>query len=164
VAGKSDILEAKMNRWIKLSFVIAALAVTVPALADHKSGKHFGAPFTDAKVVALDKAISDVEKYAGKPIKIEGEIKDVCQAKGCWLVVTDGERAMRVSFKDYGFFVPKDAAGKKVVLEGTVEKKTISEMHAQHIAQESKEKTDPSTIKGPQQIITMVATGVEIRD
>lgn len=163
-----------MNRWIKLSFVrpalvivllvIAALCVAAPTLADHKAGKHFGAPFTDAKVIALDKAISDVEKYASKTIKIEGEIKDVCQAKGCWLVITDGERAMRVSFKDYGFFVPKDATGKKVVLEGTIEKKTISEMHAQHIAQESKEKTDPSTIKGPQQIITMVATGVEIRD
>jgi hypothetical protein len=153
-----------MNRWIKLSFIIVALSVALPALADHKAGKHFGAPFTDAKVVALDKAISDVEKYASKPIKLEGEIKDVCQAKGCWLVITDGERAMRVSFKDYGFFVPKDATGKKVILEGMIEKKTISEMHAQHIAEESKEKTDPSTIKGPQQIITMVATSVEIRD
>ncbi len=153
-----------MNRWIKLSLIIAALSVAVPALAVQKAGKHFGAPFTDAKVIALEKAISDVEKLASKPVKIEGEIKDVCQAKGCWLVVTDGERAMRVSFKDYGFFVPKDAAGKKVVLEGTVEKKTISEMHAQHIAEESKEKKDPSTIKGPQQIITMVATGVEIKD
>jgi hypothetical protein len=153
-----------MNRWIKLSLVIAALCVNVSALAGQKAGKHFGAPFTEAKVIALEKAMSDVEKLASTPIKIEGEIKDVCQAKGCWLVVTDGERAIRVSFKDYGFFVPKDAAGKKVVLEGTVEKKIISEMHAQHIAQESKEKTDPSTIKGPQQIITMVATGVEILD
>lgn len=153
-----------MNRWIKLSFFIAALFVAIPALADDKARKHFGAPFTDAKVVALEKAMSDVEKYASKPIKLEGEIKDVCQAKGCWLVITDGERAMRVSFKDYGFFVPKDATGKKVILEGMIEKKTITEMHAQHIAQESKEKTDPSTIKGPQQIITMVVTGVEIRD
>ena len=153
-----------MNRWIKLSLIIAALSVAFPALAGQKAGKHFGAPFTDAKVISLEKAMSDVDKIASKPVKIEGEIKDVCQAKGCWLVITDGDRAMRVSFKDYGFFVPKDAAGKKVVLEGTVDKKSISEMHAQHIAEESKEKTDPSTIKGPQQILTMVATGVEILD
>lgn len=153
-----------MNRRVKLLLFIAALSIAAPALADQKAGKHFGAPFTDAKVISLERAISDVEKLESKPVKIEGEIKDVCQAKGCWLVVTDGERAMRVSFKDYGFFVPKDATGKKVVLEGTVEKKTISEMHAQHIAEESKEKKDPATIKGPQQIITMVATGVEIKD
>jgi hypothetical protein len=153
-----------MNRRIKLSLVIVALSVAGTALAGQKAGKHFGAPFTDAKVIALEKAMSDVDRLASKPVKIEGEIKDVCQAKGCWLVVTDGERAMRVTFKDYGFFVPKEAAGKKVVLEGTVEKKIISEMHAQHIAQESKEKTDPETIKGPQQIITMVATSVEIKD
>lgn len=143
---------------------IMALVACAPALAYQKASRHFGAAFTDAKVVALGEVIANVGKYADKPIKVEGEIKDVCQSKGCWLVVTDGERAMRVTFKDYGYFVPKESFGKKVVLEGLVVKKTISEDHARHLAEESKEKVDPSTIKGPQEIITMVATGVEISD
>lgn len=153
-----------MNRKSCGLLFLLVLLVGMTAMARQKSDRHFGEAFTDAKVVALDEVISNVEKYAGKQVKVEGEIKDVCQAKGCWLVVTDGERAMRVSFKDYGFFVPKDAAGKRVVLEGKVEKKIISEMHAQHLAQESKEKKDPSTIKGPQEVITMVATGVKISE
>lgn len=153
-----------MIRRAYLFALIASLAVMSTAMARQKSARHFGAAFTDAKAVALAEAMSNIEKYSGKTIKIEGEITDVCQEKGCWLVVTDGERAMRVKFKDYGFFVPKDSSGKKVILEGVVEKKTISEMQAQHIAQESKGKVDPSTIKGPQVVIQMTATGVEIQD
>src|SRR5918912_4415 len=123
-----------MNRRAFIFLTATALLGASTALAYQKAAGHFGAAFTDAKVVALGEVMAHVEKYANRPVKVEGEIKDVCQAKGCWLVVTDGERAMRVTFKDYAFFVPKDAAGKKVVLEGLVEKKTISEMHAQHIA------------------------------
>ncbi|HKG21877.1 MAG TPA: DUF4920 domain-containing protein [Blastocatellia bacterium] len=141
-----------------------SLMIGGPALASRESGKHFGAPFTGAKRVKLADAISDAEKYAGKPVKIEGEIRDVCQMKGCWLVVTDGEKHMRVTFKDYGFFVPKESTGKRVVLEGVIEKKTITEDHARHLAEESKEKINPETIKGPQQVVTLVATGVSIEE
>jgi hypothetical protein len=153
-----------MIRKARLLSVIVSLLVAATAMAGQKSPRHFGAAFTDAKTVALAEAISNVEKYDGKTIKVEGRITDVCQEKGCWLVVTDGERAMRVKFKDYGFFVPKDSGGKNVILEGLVEKKTISEMAAQHYAKESRGKVDPSTIKGPQVVIQMTATGVEIQD
>jgi hypothetical protein len=144
--------------------LILAIALTASvSLADDKAGKHFGAAFTDAKQVALADVMSDVEKYATAPVKVEGTIKDVCQQKGCWLVVTDGERQIRVTFKDYGFFVPKDVKNRKVVLEGLVAKKTITEGAAQHYASESSDKVDPSKIVGPQEVIAMVATGVEIR-
>ncbi len=145
-------------------FSAILLLISVPALASRESSKHFGAAFTDAKKVKLAEALSDVDKYAGKPIKIEGEIRDVCQAKGCWLVVSDGEKHMRVTFKDYGFFVPKESAGKRVLLEGVIEKKTITEDHARHLAEESKDKIDPETIKGSQQVVTLVATGVSIKE
>jgi len=152
-----------MARRRNLFLIVTLWLMVGSALAQDKSTGHFGATFTDTKTVALKDVIENVDKYSGKTIKVEGEITDVCQAKGCWLVVTDGERAMRVKFKDYGFFVPTNASGKKVILEGIVENKTISEMHAQHLAQESKEKVDPSTIKGPQQVIMIIATGVEIK-
>lgn len=51
--------------------------------------------------------------------QVSGTVKEVCQAKGCWMQValTDGQEVF-VKFKDYGFFVPKDIAGKKVLLDG----------------------------------------------
>lgn len=144
--------------------VIGMIIVTAPALAFKKESKHFGAPFTDAKVVKLKDVVAGADKFAKTVIKVEGEIKDVCQNKGCWLVLTDGKNSMRVTFKDYGFFVPKDSSGKRVVLEGMVEKKTIDEDAARHYAEESKEKTDVSKIRGPQEVVTMVASGVKIKD
>jgi hypothetical protein len=143
--------------------LVLCLAIISPVAIAKDSGKHFGAEFTDAKKVALADVLDSVDTYSNKTVKIEGTITDVCQQKGCWLVVTDGKRQMRVTFKDYGFFVPKDAKDRKVVLEGVVAKKTITEGAAQHYASESAEKVDPSTIQGPQQVIAMVATGVEIR-
>jgi hypothetical protein len=147
-----------------LTALIFCLAlILVPPAAAGESGKHFGAKFTDAKLVPLADVLADVDTFSKAPIKVEGTIKDVCQQKGCWLVVTDGKRQMRVSFKDYGFFVPKDVKDRTVVLEGLVSKKTLTEGAAQHYASESTEKVDPSTIQGPQEVIAMVATGVEIR-
>jgi hypothetical protein len=144
--------------------MFAALTlIALPAMAQNP-GKHFGEPFTDAKAVTLGDAMKNVEKYANKQIKVEGEIRDVCQTKGCWLVVTDGEHAMRVTFKAYSFFVPKDAVGKKVVLEGTVAKETIDEDRARHFAEESKQKVDVSKIKGPQVTVTLIASGVQIAE
>ena len=146
------------------SLCIAMLTLSLTAFGYQKAAKHFGEPFTDAKTVALGEVISNVEKYSGKALKVEGKVEGVCQERGCWLVVRDGKSEMRVTFKDYSFFVPKDSAGKRVTLEGLVVKKTISEDHAKHYAEESGGKVDPSTIKGPQDVITMVATGVSIQD
>jgi len=144
--------------------LIVTVWAAVTAFAYQKSSGHFGEAFTDAKVISLADAMSNAASYKDRAIKVEGEISEVCQKEGCWLVLTDGERAMRVKMKAHGFAVPKDAAGKKVVVEGMVEATEISEEMARHYAEESSKKTDPSTIKGPQQVVTMIATGVSIAE
>ena len=51
--------------------------------------------------------------------KIIAEVHEVCQAKGCWMRLNlDDENEVMVKFKDYGFFVPKDITGKKVIING----------------------------------------------
>lgn len=51
--------------------------------------------------------------------KFTAKVKEVCKAKGCWmkLELENGEEAM-VRFKDYGFFMPLDIAGKQVIVKG----------------------------------------------
>ena len=151
-----------MNRRTFLAACLAVAALALPGLGGEK--KHFGDPFTDAKTVTLADAMAKPDELAGKAVKIEGKIVDVCQAQGCWLVLTDGEREMRVSMKGHAFAVPKDAGGKKVVVEGTVQRKTITEAMAKHYAEESKNGPNPATIKGDQVVVSIVATGVEIED
>ena len=68
---------------------------------------------------------------------------------------------MRVTFKDYSFFVPKDCDGKTVRLQGVVSVEEIPEDLAKHYADESKGES-ADDISGPQRVVTMTATGVEI--
>ena len=51
--------------------------------------------------------------------KFTAVVKEVCQAKGCWMKVElDGGEEAMVRFKDYGFFMPKDISGNEVIING----------------------------------------------
>lgn len=78
-------------------------------------GDYFGEEFEISRKVS--KTSAPFDQISGKDslqTQIVGEIKEVCQAKGCWMKVQlESNDEVFVRFKDYGFFVPKDAAGKK---------------------------------------------------
>ncbi len=152
-----------MNRRAMLiSGLVVALAAT--SAVARSGGKHFGAPFTDAKMVALADAMAKPGDYAGAAVKIRGKVVDVCQNQGCWLVLADGEREMRIHMKDHAYAVPKDLGGKTVTVEGVVETKTLTEAQARHYAEESKSGVDPASIKGDQVTVRMVASGVLVEE
>jgi hypothetical protein len=147
-----------------INFLSIVALLVAPALAFKTSGKHFGAAFSKAKPVALAEVTANADKYHGKTVKLIGKIADVCQREGCWLVLSDGERTIRIKMKDHKFVVPKDSGNKVATVEGVIEKQELSEEMARHYAEESAGKVDPSTIKGPQIVVGMVATGVHISD
>lgn len=78
---------------------------------------------------------------------LSGKIGQVCQAKGCWMMLIDGDQAVRVKFGDHAFFLPKDIAGKALVL-GRFERKEMTEAQARHMAEDAGE--DPQQIEGAQ--------------
>ncbi len=69
-------------------------------------------------------------------VKVTGEVAAVCQKKGCWMVITDGLDSVRVVFKDYGFFVPKDIDGRVVVARGVAYYDTLTVEQQRHYAQD----------------------------
>ncbi|MDP2758877.1 MAG: DUF4920 domain-containing protein [Sideroxyarcus sp.] len=95
-------------------------------------------------------------------IKITGTVTSVCQNKGCWLQVDIGEgKTMRVRFKDYGFFVPKDIVGKTVVLDGYVHHDTTSVDQLRHFAQDAgKSKAEIDKITKPETNLNYEARSV----
>ena len=89
--------------------------------------------------------------------KVRGTIEEVCQMKGCWMTLRNEQGAnIRVTFKDYGFFVPKDISGSEVIIEGVANKEVISEDMAKHYAEDGGVEYDESM----RQSITFVAHGV----
>ncbi len=98
--------------------------------------------------------------------KVEGEIESCCQAKGCWMKVklADGS-LMRVTFKDYGFFVPKDAEGKKVIMDGVAFYKETSVERLQHFAEDGgASKEEIAKITEPETALAFEAHGVIIKE
>lgn len=115
-------------------------------------------PAGDASGLAL--MLSKADASVGKDIKLQGRIGQVCQAAGCWLMLTDGEQMLRVKFGDHAFVVPKDASGEAIVF-GNLEALTMSEAQAKHMAEDAGK--DPSKVKGEQKEYRLLASAVLIK-
>lgn len=100
------------------------------------------------------------------PIKFKSTILDVCQKKGCWMKLDLGEdKNAFVKFKDYGFFVPLDAANQKSVVEGRafLSIETVDELkHYAKDAGKSQEEID--AITEPKITYQIQADGVLIQN
>jgi hypothetical protein len=145
---------------VALALVVSAAATAEPP-SGIPDGRDFGAALTLDQPTALSTVVEEPERFAEQPVLVRGQIVDVCQRKGCWTVLRDGEAAVRVHFKDYGFFLPTDCAGEVALVEGVAKVETVSEEHARHYASESR-LGDPSTIEGPRREVTFTASGVRL--
>lgn len=100
-----------------------------------------GKPVTQPQSLRLAEMQNNFTPYLQKTVLIEATAEKICQAKGCWMTVVDGEGApiwVRWASGCGGEFAfPKDAAGKRMVVEGTLAEKEISAEDAEHIAGES---------------------------
>lgn len=94
--------------------------------------------------------------------KIKAKVNNVCQAKGCWMTLDLGEdKEVMVKFKDYGFFVPKDIAGKEVVINGKAYVKEVSVDEQRHYAEDAgKSAEEIAAITQPKRTYSFEADGV----
>ncbi|PSL07893.1 DUF4920 domain-containing protein [Cecembia rubra] len=126
----------------------------------------FGEKINDAGVVSLQQLVSfleDSEEFTGK---VKGEIKEVCSMKGCWMTIDlPNGQTMRVTFKDYGFFVPKNSQGYPVIIEGIATKKITDVSTLKHYAEDAgKTKEEIDAITSPKQEYAFEAIGVIIQE
>lgn len=145
---------------------VAFLAISLIAHAqDEKSTGSFGEPITKKGAVSVKKLPNKMEGKESVDIKVKGVITEVCQSKGCWMTLDMGnDELMRVKFKDYGFFVPKDAAGKTAILEGVAQKEIVSVDDLKHLAEDAgKSEKEINSINDPKEELTFVANGVIIQ-
>ena len=94
--------------------------------------------------------------------KMTAKVNSVCQAKGCWmrLDLEDGHEVM-VKFKDYGFFMPKDIAGKTVIVNGKAFVEEVSVDEQRHYAEDAGKSADEiASITKPKRTLSFEADGV----
>jgi len=129
-----------MDRQFSCSFVLLAAVVTlaIPNTASAQDAIARGATIGSSQVVDLSQALREVDQYADQTVIVEGAVTKVCQMKGCWmeLVPEDADRGIRVTFKDYAFFVPTDSTGYNARLEGAFVRNIFSKADADHLIAE----------------------------
>ncbi len=122
--------------------------------------------------ITEDGAITPVEflaQFEGKDsleIKIAANVNEVCAKKGCWMTLNLGnDKSMRVTFKDYEFFVPKDAHGKLATIQGVARMDTTDVATLQHYAEDAGESQEViDAITEPEFNYSFEAVGVIIKE
>lgn len=135
-------------------------AAVLPEDGPIKRGEAVG----DSPRVPLDSILRNPAAYSGKSVTVEGTIGAVCTRKGCWMEISSKEEAkgIRVTFKDYGFFVPTDSKGMNVLAEGEVKVNLMSKDDVEHMESEGATVGNKNP-DGTATEIAFVATGVELR-
>lgn len=127
--------------------------------------KAFGSPIGASPTVALGDVLKTPDKFAGQTVTVEGEVRRACTRKGCWMELSEAPDAAapgcRVTFKDYGFFVPTDSAGSKARVEAQVESKLVKPELVAHLESEGAKFVDKSP-DGSAREVRLVASGVEM--
>lgn len=146
---------------------ILLLGATQNIDAQSNEVNSYGSEFkVQEKVDATSNVFENLALADKETAQLQGTITEVCQAKGCWMKVNlnDGEEVF-VRFKDYGFFVPTDSAGKDVVMNGLAFVEEMSVEDQQHYAMDKgATKEEIKKIQKPKRTLGFEADGVRIAD
>ena len=101
--------------------------------------EEYGETFVEEEFISAATLLDDPSAYVDRTILVEGRVADVCQEKGCWMVITDNERHMRVTMRDHAFGVNKKSLGWDCRIKGTVISSGIDPETVAHYESESSE-------------------------
>jgi len=148
-----------------LLFTSLFVAVSLGVFAQNEAG-FYGKKITEAGAIPATQLTTKMAEKDKMPAKVEGTVESVCKVKGCWMKVKTGDgQTMRVMFKDYAFFVPKDIVGKTVVVEGLAETTTTPVDELRHYAEDAgKPKEEIAKITKPEKALTFMADGVIVKN
>ncbi|MFZ9939460.1 MAG: DUF4920 domain-containing protein [Bacteroidia bacterium] len=145
-----------------MTLLLSACQETVKDAKNEDKGEFYGSQITKD---GAEDAARLPELMQGKDslrVKLAGTINSCCQKKGCWMMVDLGnDQEMRVSFKDYAFFVPLESAGRKVIMEGIARYEVTTVEDLKHFAEDAgKSQAEIDSITQPDKELVFEASGV----
>lgn len=133
-----------------------------------EDGIHFGEKIDTSGAISFENLLSQMSSADSVVTKLNGTVSAVCQTKGCWMNLTSAQDTTKseifVQFKDYGFFMPKDLAGKNVTIQGKAYREVTSVDDLRHFAEDEGLSADEiAKITEPKTELKFMASGVVIR-
>ncbi|HEX8794457.1 MAG TPA: DUF4920 domain-containing protein [Polyangiaceae bacterium] len=104
--------------------------------------------------VSLASIAKEPQTFVGKTITTTGTVTAVCQHRGCWMEIKDDAMQAHVAMAGHGFFVPKNASGRKARVQGTLTRAPDEESECNEEAAKQMGK--------PVAKLQLEATGVEL--
>jgi len=134
--------------------------------APSAAAKAFGAPIAPGPQLALADVLASPERFRDQTVTVEGQVRSACTRRGCWMELAQASDpklpGCRVTFKDYGFFVPTDSAGAHAKVQGIVGVNTLPPERVAHLESEGGQ-FPRKNADGSVDELRLVATGVELR-
>ncbi|RDV16611.1 DUF4920 domain-containing protein [Pontibacter diazotrophicus] len=130
------------------------------------TGTTYGAAVSEAEAIPAAQLSEAVAGNDSVQTTVAAEVVESCQAKGCWMDVKLADNStMKVTFSDYGFFVPvEDLKGRQVIFTGTAKREVISVEDQRHYATDAgKPETEIAAITAPKEEFRFVADGVILK-
>jgi len=129
----------------------------------------FGEKITDENTISREVAaqqFNTLKEGDTINLKFASSINEVCTKKGCWMKLDLGNnKESMVRFKDYGFFVPLDAASKEVIVNGKAFVKKVPVNELQHYAKDAgKTEEEIAAITEPEFTYAFEANGVLLKE
>ena len=149
---------------MKLLFT-AALFCALPLAADQKLGR----PLTQKETLTLAAIFEQPGSFVGKTVQVKGKVTEVCQMAGCWMNLTDDQgHLLRIKVQDGDIVFPKESVGKSAIAEGKLERYELTRdqvvQQAEHEAEESGRKFDPSSVKSGKTVYQIAGSGAVVLD
>ncbi len=156
-----------LNLFVCLFFFYSCTSQSTPNVVegapDHV--KSYGTVITDEGRMNPEELKMALAEKDTVDCTFSGVIQETCAMKGCWMTMDAGMgEDMRVTFKDYGFFVPKEGqSGREAVLKGKAYKSVTEVDMLRHYAEDAgKSKEEVMAITEPEVAISFEAEGVLI--
>lgn len=124
----------------------------------------YGEKIDKTGAIEIQKAI---DQNKDSTLKLKGEILTTCANKGCWMTMkVNDDQEIRVTFKDYGFFVPTEGVeGKTAIVQGELKKEVTDVETLKHFAEDAgKTEEEIAMITEPKEEYSFVASGVIIEN
>jgi len=145
--------------------LVPAPAASAAPAPPAKKAERFGQPITAGESATLSAVLGSAEQYRDRTVIMEGLVRRACSRKGCWMELAAGSDkaspGCRVTFKDYGFFVPTDSAGARAKVQGAVLIHKVEPQWVAHMEEEGAHFASKNP-DGSANEVRLVATGVEL--
>ena len=146
-----------------VSALTLAVGFLIAPLSADDAGKTYGDGVSLKRAVPIATLLATPQAHAGKAVRVDGVVSQVCQAMGCWIEIADPAlgRGVRFKAKDGVIVFPKDATGRKVSAQGTFEEiatSAVRESHGEH-AKSAESSGQPAPASPTEKIYWVRVTG-----